>query len=71
MRISEEDFNSWWLASVGIEVKKMLLERISDIENMALTEPVIRDVIKNAEFLGRKLEILDLLAMDFKDLMGE
>ena len=71
MRISEQDFKDWWNSSVGIEVKKMLLERVSSIESLALTEPIIRDSIKGAEFLGRKLEILDLLEMDFKDLLGE
>jgi len=71
MRISEEDFKNWWTSPVGHEVRTMLRERINRINDQALTEGAVRDVIISAIFLGRKLEIQDLLAMDYKELMGE
>jgi hypothetical protein len=71
MRISESDFKQWWANPVGQEVKNMLRDRIYLINDKALTSEVIRDQIKSAEFLGRKLEIQDLLEMNFKELMGE
>ena len=70
-RISESEFENWWNDPVGVEVRSMLIERIVKINDTALTEPIVRDQIKGAEFLGRKLEIQDLLNMNYKELMGE
>ena len=71
LRISEDDFKNWWLNPVGIEVRTMLMERVSKINDEALSECAVRDVIISAIFLGRKFEIQDLLNMSYKELMGE
>ena len=71
MRITEADYNNWWLSPVGAEVKSMLRERIARINDEALTEGVVRDQMKMAEYLGRKLEIMDLLQMTYDELMGD
>ncbi len=70
-QVSENDFKNWWADPVGQEVRDMLRERIVRISVQALAEPIIRDGIQAAQLLGRKLEIEDLLAMDYKELMGE
>jgi hypothetical protein len=71
MRISEQDYKGWWESPVGSEIRTMLRERIARLCDTALTEPVVRDPIRIAEFLGRKNEINDLLGMSYKELMGE
>lgn len=56
---------------MGMEVRTMLRERIAKINDDALSMPIVRDQLKAAEYLGRKMEIMDLLAMSYQELMGE
>jgi hypothetical protein len=69
--ISEEDFKGWWANPVGQEVRAMLMERVSKINDQALNQDMIRDTVHCAVFLGRKLEIQDFLNMSYQELMGE
>ena len=70
MEITESDFQQWWSMPIGIEVKKMLRERMVNITEIGFSESVLRDQIKAGIFLGRKQEIKDLLEMNFNELMG-
>ena len=69
--ISEQDFKNWWANPVGQEVRTMLRERIMRINDDALSRDIVRNSVASAIYLGRKLEIQDLLNMDYKELMGE
>ena len=71
MRITESDFNNWWNAPVGVEVKKMLHDRMTIIAHDSMAESFVRDNITSAVRVGRYKEIQDLLKMKFSELMGE
>lgn len=71
MRISEVNFKNWWASPVGQEVRNMLRENILKLNDAALTPEIIKDQLKSAELLGRKLVIQELLNMSYKELMGE
>lgn len=71
MQITQNDFDNWWKAPVGIEVKTMLNDRKNKIAHAlasgsASGSPTIYD-----ENVGRYKEIEDLLAMTFQELMGD
>lgn len=49
----------------------MLRDRVLTINDSALSRDFISNPAAMGIFLGRKLEIQDLLNMNFKELMGE
>ena len=56
---------------MGVEVKKMLHDRMTIIAHDSMAESFVRDNITSAVRVGRYKEIQDLLKMKFSELMGE
>ena len=71
MEITQNDFDNWWNAPVGLEVKDMLNERKNKIAHALASGSASGDLNIYNESVGRYKEIEDLMAMTFKELMGD
>ena len=72
MRITQSDFNNWWQGPVGIEVRKMLVERQNKLAHITAGGALLTMTPAHYGVVcGRYEEMNNLLEMNFEELMGD
>lgn len=70
MQITKDDFNNWWSSPIGMEFRKLLKENLDKLAHGNMTNSYARDVIGNAQEVGKYMATLFYYNMTFEELTG-